>query len=196
MSIMDQVKTNLREWYSLAADRTGEMAKISVRMYDKYGISREIERQLSELGSYVYHAVEQGRSDFAEDEEFTAWIDRIKELEKDLDAKVAEIDEIRVARQEKQAAREREEAEAREAGTEDAEHREAEAAAGAGAAGSSGPTEAGAEPEPEPEPERRAAAEAASEDAAAEDPVESLETEEAAQDPDPEQELEDHRRTD
>ena len=106
MSIMDQVKKNLREWYSLAADRTGEMAKISVRMYDKYGISREIERQLSELGSYVYHAVEQGRTEFAADSEFEAWIERIKALEFDLDAKVDEIEEIRLARQQKQTARE------------------------------------------------------------------------------------------
>jgi hypothetical protein len=107
MSIMDQVKKNLREWYSLAADRTGEMAKISVRMYDKYGISREIERQLSELGSYIYHAVEEGRTDFAGDQEFQAWIDRVRTLEIDLAAKVEEIDDIRVARQQKQASRER-----------------------------------------------------------------------------------------
>ncbi len=105
MSIMDQVKQNLREWYSLAADRTGEMAKISVRMYDKYGISREIERQLSELGSYVYHAVEQGRTDFGGDQEFQAWIDRIHELDRDLAEKVEEIEKIRQMRQQKQAAR-------------------------------------------------------------------------------------------
>ena len=116
MSIMDQVKKNLREWYSLAADRTGEMAKISVRMYDKYGISREIERQLSELGSYIYHAVEEGRTDFAGDQEFQAWIDRVRSLESDLAAKEEEIDDIRVARQQKQASRERSEEEGAEAG--------------------------------------------------------------------------------
>jgi hypothetical protein len=105
MSIMDQVKQHLREWYSLAADRTGEMAKISVRMYDKYGISREIERQLSELGSYVYHAVESGQTDFAGDETFHAGIARIQELERDLREKVAEIDTIRRQRTQKGAER-------------------------------------------------------------------------------------------
>ncbi|HOX26627.1 MAG TPA: hypothetical protein PLL30_05555 [Candidatus Krumholzibacteria bacterium] len=105
MSIMDQVKRNLREWYSLAADRTGEMAKISVRMYDKYGISREIERQLSELGSYVYHAVADGRTDFAGDAEFQASIDRVKSLERDLASKVEEIEEIRQVRHHKQPPR-------------------------------------------------------------------------------------------
>lgn len=125
MSIMDQVKKNLREWYALAADRTGDMAKISVRMYDKYGISREIERQLSELGSYVYHAFEEGRTDFAGDTEFQAAFDRIKGLERDLEAKMEEVEEIKRQREQRQA--EREQAQAEEAAA--AAQREAEAAA-------------------------------------------------------------------
>lgn len=124
MSIMDQVKKNLREWYALAADRTGDMAKTSVRMYDKYGISREIERQLSELGSYVYHAVDEDRTDFAGDEEFMTAIGRVRALEQDLEAKVAEIEEIRIQRQQRQSAREEAQAAA-----------EAEAAAQAESAG-------------------------------------------------------------
>jgi hypothetical protein len=136
MSIMDQVKTNLREWYALAADRTGDMAKISVRMYDKYGISREIERQLSELGSYVYHAVQEGRTDFAGDTGFQAAFDRIKGLEGDLEAKMEEIEEIKRQRQQRQA--EREQAQAEEAAA--AARREAAAAAGEGEnAGDDGP---------------------------------------------------------
>jgi hypothetical protein len=127
MSIMDRVKKNLREWYSLAADRTGEMAKISVRMYDKYGISREIERQLSELGSHVYHAVEEGRTDFAGDAQLQAFIERIQGLEQDLEAKVEEIEEIRRVRQQRQAEREA-------AMQAEAEAAEAEAAAAAATA--------------------------------------------------------------
>lgn len=105
MSIMDQVKQHLREWYSLAADRTSEMTKISVRMYDKYGISREIERQLSELGCHVYHAAEAGRRDFSADEVFQAAITRIQGLQGDLTTKIAEIDAIRQQRQQKAASR-------------------------------------------------------------------------------------------
>jgi len=130
MSIMDQVKKNLREWYALAADRTGDMAKISVRMYDKYGISREIERQLSELGSYVYHAVDEDRTDFSGDEEFMTAVARVRALEQDLEAKVAEIEEIRVQRQQRQAAREEAQAAADAAAAEAAA---AEAAADSGA---------------------------------------------------------------
>jgi len=103
MAMMDQVKKNLREWYTLAADRTGEMAKISARRYDKFGLSREIERQLSELGSVVYHAIEEGRSDIADDPAVQQLVARVKELGADLERKEEEIDEIRRVRQQKQA---------------------------------------------------------------------------------------------
>jgi hypothetical protein len=121
MSIMDQVKLHLREWYSLATDRTGEMAKISVRMYDKYGISREIERQLSELGSYVYHEQAQGRVDFADDATFQAAIERIQALEHDLTAKIEEIELIRQQRQQKAAAQAEADGEPEEAGAEESD---------------------------------------------------------------------------
>jgi len=123
MSIMDQVKLHLREWYSLATDRTGEMAKISVRMYDKYGISREIERQLSELGSYVYHEQAQGRMDFAEDAAFQVAIERIQALERDLTAKIEEIELIRQQRQQKAAAQAEADGEPEEAGAEESDIR-------------------------------------------------------------------------
>lgn len=145
MSIMDQVKKNLREWYALAADRTGDMAKISVRMYDKYGISREIERQLSELGSYVYHAVDEDRTDFAGDEEFMTAIGRVRALEQDLEAKVAEIEEIRIQRQQRQSAREEAQAAA-----------EAAVVAETAVAGGDEAVDVDAEPAPEPaDAERR-----------------------------------------
>ncbi len=124
MALMDQVKKHLREWYSLAADRTGEMAKISVRMYDKYGISREIERQLSELGSYVYHAQAEGRYDFGDDEAFRSSIERIGELEQALSDKVDEIEAIRQQRHQRGAA-----ADESAAGRPQAEDRDDDAAA-------------------------------------------------------------------
>ncbi len=180
MSIMDQVKKNLREWYSLAADRTGEMAKISVRMYDKYGISREIERQLSELGSYVYHAVEQGRTEFADDAEFSSWIDRIKGLESDLHAKVAEIDDIRLVRQQKQAQRDRDDVVAAEdEGAAPASELSGEAAV--------------ADAETAPEPVDQGMDIAATD---IEEPTEILEAEEASADPPGGDAIEEPRRND
>jgi hypothetical protein len=95
MPLWEQVKGNLMEWYSIAADKTEELAKIGVRRYDKFGISRDIERQFTELGSYVYNAVTGGREDFPVDATLSAIIERIRELEKDLQLKEAEIEEIR-----------------------------------------------------------------------------------------------------
>lgn len=103
MSLRDRVRTNLREWYALAADRTGEVAKISIRRYDKFGLSREIERQFSELGSLVYHAIEEGRRDGLDDPAVRALVTRIKDLAGDLEAKDREIEEFRRQRQSKQA---------------------------------------------------------------------------------------------
>ncbi len=103
MSLRDRVRTNLREWYALAADRTGEVAKISIRRYDKFGLSREIERQFAELGSLVYHAIEEGRRDGLDDPAVRTLVTRIKDLAGDLETKDREIEEIRRQRQSKQA---------------------------------------------------------------------------------------------
>ncbi len=99
MSLMNRVRKNLREWYTLAADRTGEMAKVSSRRYDKFGLSREIERQFSELGSYVYHAIGEGRAAFADDPAVAGIVARIQGLERDLEVKDREIEVIRQTRQ-------------------------------------------------------------------------------------------------
>lgn len=95
MSLRDRVRTNLREWYALAADRTGEVAKISIRRYDKFGLSREIERQFAELGSLVYHAIEEQRDGVLDDPAVRGLVTRIKDLAGDLETKDREIEEIR-----------------------------------------------------------------------------------------------------
>ncbi len=104
MSLRDRVRNNLREWYALAADRTGDVAKISIRRYDKFGLSREIERQFAELGSVTYHAIEEGRCAGLDDPAVRALVARIKDLAGDLETKDQEIAEIHRQRQNKQAA--------------------------------------------------------------------------------------------
>jgi hypothetical protein len=101
MPLWDQVKSNLVEWYTVAADKTEELAKIGVRRYDKFGISRDVERQFTELGSFVYNAVAEGKQDFLSDPTLAAIIERIKGLEADLKQKEEEIEEIRRVHREK-----------------------------------------------------------------------------------------------
>lgn len=95
MPLWDQVKDNLKEWYALAADKTEEAAKIGVRKYDRFGISRDLERQLMELGGLVYEGLQAGRADILQDPELHAVVERIRQRERDLQEKAAEIERIR-----------------------------------------------------------------------------------------------------
>ena len=97
MTLWEEAKRNLVEWYETAADKTGELAKVGVRRYDIFGISRDIERQFSEIGSHVYTALHGGRSDFTDDVVLQGLVVRVEALERDLKAKQAEIDAIRKA---------------------------------------------------------------------------------------------------
>ncbi|MFN2370338.1 MAG: hypothetical protein ABR506_04190 [Candidatus Krumholzibacteriia bacterium] len=95
MSLWDEVKQNLSEWYTVAADKTSEVAKIQSRRYDKFGLSRDVERQFSELGSMVYNGLQEGRADLLDDPALTALVGRIRALEEDLRHKDEEIARIR-----------------------------------------------------------------------------------------------------
>lgn len=103
MPLWEQVKGNLVEWYNVASDKTEELAKIGVRRYDKFGISRDIERQFTELGSFVFEALSEGRAEFASDATLLAIVERIKVLQQDLQHKETEIEEIRAVHRQKAA---------------------------------------------------------------------------------------------
>jgi hypothetical protein len=104
MPLWEKVKGNLIEWYGVAADKTEEMAKIGVRRYDRFGISRDIERQFTELGSLVYNGVSEGQQGILEQESLLTILSRIQELELELQLKEEEIGKIRVEARERKAA--------------------------------------------------------------------------------------------
>jgi hypothetical protein len=95
MSLWDQVRANMSDWYAVAADKTEEMARIGVRKYDKFTISRDIERTFTDLGSHVYASVREGRSDFAHDVAVHDAVERLRTLELQLEQKEREIAAIR-----------------------------------------------------------------------------------------------------
>ncbi len=105
MTLWDDVKSNLTEWYGVAADKTGDLAKVGVRRYDIFGLSRDIERQFSEIGSLVYNALGEGRSDILEDPVLMSLVDKVRDLEQDLQGKEQEISEIKTQAEERQSAR-------------------------------------------------------------------------------------------
>jgi hypothetical protein len=127
MSLFDDVKKNLVEWYSISSEKTAEVAKVTTRRYDKFGISRDIERQFGELGSLVYNGVREEREDLLTDPAVLALISRIQGLEEELRLKNEEIEGIQ---------------------SEYSERRARAASAGAGAAGTAEETGQGAESAP------------------------------------------------
>jgi hypothetical protein len=95
MSLFDDVKKNLVEWYAVTSEKTSEVARVTTRRYDKFGISRDIERQFSELGSLVYNGLKAEQADILAGEGVQALVERIASLETELQAKDKEIENIR-----------------------------------------------------------------------------------------------------
>lgn len=104
MSLWDDVKQNLSEWYTVAADKTSEVAKVQARRYDKFGLSRDVERQFSELGSLVYNGLQAGREGILQDPALATVVERIRGLEEELRRKDEEIARIRREHAERKAA--------------------------------------------------------------------------------------------
>jgi hypothetical protein len=94
MSLFDDVKKNLMEWYTVSSEKTTEVARITTRRYDKFGISRDIERQFGELGSLIYNGLKEDRQDLLADPAVRALLERIKGLEDELRLKNEEIEKI------------------------------------------------------------------------------------------------------
>ena len=95
MALFDDVKKNLMEWYNVTSEKTNELARVSTRKYDKFGISRDIERQFGELGSLVYNGLKADKEDILTEQAVGVLFERIKGLEKELLAKDEEIESIR-----------------------------------------------------------------------------------------------------
>lgn len=95
MSLFDEVKKNLVEWYAVTSEKTTQVARMTSRRYDKFGISRDIERQFSELGSLIYNGLKAERTDVLDDTPVQALVQRISELEAELRAKDEEIEAIK-----------------------------------------------------------------------------------------------------
>ena len=104
MSLWDEVKKNVVDIYSVTTDKTAEMAKVGSRRWDKFGISRDIERQFSELGNLVYTGLQEGREEILDDPAVAVLMTRIGALELELNKKEEEIEDIHREHQEKKKA--------------------------------------------------------------------------------------------
>ena len=116
MSLWDDVKKNVVDLYSVTSDKTTEITKVSSRRWDKFGISRDIERQFGELGNFIYTALKEGREGILEEPDVGVLMSRIEALENELRQKEAEITDIQDEHRRRRAAQRREAAEAAAAG--------------------------------------------------------------------------------
>ncbi|MFH0778240.1 MAG: hypothetical protein V2A71_06365 [Candidatus Eisenbacteria bacterium] len=101
-SLWDNVKKGVTEFYESAAERTDELARVSVRKLDIVGIKRNIGHEMADLGGRVYHmVVEEAATDIAGDADVKTHIESIRRLEAFLKEKEAEIGEIQKLAREK-----------------------------------------------------------------------------------------------
>jgi len=95
MSLLDDVKKNLVEGYTFTSEETSEVVRVTARGYEKFGISRDIERQFSELGGLVYNGLKAGETDLLATQPVQEIVARVTRLEVELRDKEAEIADIK-----------------------------------------------------------------------------------------------------
>jgi hypothetical protein len=96
VSRWNDVKSTFFELYTLAAERTEEMARVGVKRYDRFTIARDLQHHYEDLGREVYRLVRAGEGELvATDPTVQRLVERLKALEAEREAKDDEIRDIR-----------------------------------------------------------------------------------------------------
>ena len=91
-NLFDEVKKNLKEWGSLAANKAEMLTKVGRLKIDILSLNREIEKNFVELGGKVYELIykeDQGR--IKGNDEVKKIIQRIASFEETREGKMKEI---------------------------------------------------------------------------------------------------------
>ena len=94
-NLFDEVKKNLKEWGSIAADKAEELTKVGRLKIDILSLNREIEKNFVELGGKVYELIykeDQGR--IKSNDEVKKIIQRIASFEETREGKMKEIENL------------------------------------------------------------------------------------------------------
>jgi gas vesicle protein len=103
-SLWDSIKKSVAEFYSSAADKTDELAKVGVRKLDIVGIRRNIAHEMADLGGRVHHMLtEEKNTNVADDPEVGKHLKSIDRLRALLEDKEEEIETIKKTAQQKRA---------------------------------------------------------------------------------------------
>jgi hypothetical protein len=96
MATWDEVRSNLIDWYTSAAQRTEEWTRVGVGHYDRFGLERQLDRELATLGAEVRRILQQeDGTDVRDSEAVQGCLTRIRSLEQAIEAKQREINELR-----------------------------------------------------------------------------------------------------
>jgi len=96
MSFWDDLSKVFKRGVSVVAKKTDEYTKIGKLKVDIIGIKRDIEKQFNLLGSSVYRLiVEENVTKLASNEEVKGILDKVKELNGNLDEKKEELERVR-----------------------------------------------------------------------------------------------------
>ena len=96
MSFWDDLSRVFKRGVSVVAKKTDEYTKIGKIKVDIIGIKRDIDKQFNTLGANVYRLiVEENNTRVASNEEVKEVVDKVRELNKTLDAKKEELEKVR-----------------------------------------------------------------------------------------------------
>ncbi len=96
MSFWDDLSRFFKKSVSVVAQKTDEYTKIGKIKVDIIGIKREIDKQFTELGGKVYHLIaDENDTKIASNNDVKEIIDKVKELNNNMQLKKDELDKVR-----------------------------------------------------------------------------------------------------
>ncbi|MBN1351967.1 hypothetical protein JXJ21_21375 [candidate division KSB1 bacterium] len=109
----EDLKGFVKQGATVVAEKTEELSKVGKIKIEIMGIERNLQKTLSALGGQVYHLVSDNENaNVAGDAKVKELIDKVREYEKQLEAKKQELDEVGKEKEEEKEKEEISEAEA------------------------------------------------------------------------------------
>ena len=106
-ALWDDLKKNLKEWGTSAAEKAEELGKVAATKTEEitkigkvkleiHQLNRDLEKNYSNLGKYVFETTEnENVTDFSGNEQFFSYIKKVQELKKQIKMKEDKINKIK-----------------------------------------------------------------------------------------------------
>lgn len=95
-SLLDDIRNGIRDGIDLFVDKTEEYSKLGKLNIEILGVKRNLEKELANVGGRVYELFKAGsKKTIATDEKVLSLIETVKKMEEKLEAKKAEIANVK-----------------------------------------------------------------------------------------------------